>query len=199
MRFVVGPIPSSRVLDAEKECWIPVSESSSQRFAVLALLLSTPFLVASIVVLLGLKAYLKSEPAALATLLACFVTTVPLHELLHALAYPNGLRSPYLVIGVWPRRGLCYVLYDSPLPRNRILFMLSLPFVLLTVLLAMAGFLASTEWRRILTLVLLVHTAICTGDFITFVRLVMQVPSDALVHNSGWRTYWKSMPKPIAS
>jgi hypothetical protein len=48
-------------------------------------------------------------------------------------------------------------------------------------------------------LAILVHTAVCTGDFATFVRLIKQVPVNSLVHNDGWKTYWNSPPSAMAS
>jgi high-affinity nickel permease len=51
MRFVVGSIPDSRTLDAEETGWTPLNETSAERFAGMAAMLSLPFLAAALMVL----------------------------------------------------------------------------------------------------------------------------------------------------
>ena len=199
MRLVLGPIPPSRVLSPQEEGWTPLREPTSGVFTSQVLLLSLPFLVLALGMLPELKGYVRTQPVALYALVAFFALMTPMHEVVHALAYPGGLGSKNLVIGAWMRRGLCYVVYDSPLPRNRILIMLSAPFVVLSFFLVAVAGVAPSVWRLIALLVLLVHTAVCTGDFLTFVRLIKQVPTHALVHNDGWKTYWKAPPERMAS
>src|SRR5690606_1337519 len=123
------------------------------------LLLAVPLLGLALGVLSQLRAYLHTHPAATAVLVCCFVVITPVHELIHAIAYPGGLRSQRLVMGVWLRRGLAYVVYDAPLPRNRVLIMLLAPFVTLTTMLGIAAVVTPPPWRLMTLLVLLVHTA----------------------------------------
>ncbi len=199
MRFVFGPIPPSRVLRPQDEGWSSLREPTSNVFVIQVLLLSLPFLVAAFAILLGLKVYLRTQPLALSSLVIFFAFMIPMHEAIHALAYPGGLRSNHLVVGAWMRRGLCYVVYDSPVSRNRVLIMLSAPFVVLSFILVVVAVFASLEWSFIAILALLVHTAVCTGDFATFLRLLKQVPKNSTVHNDGWKTYWKLVPQSTAS
>ena len=199
MRLVLGPIPPSRVLSPQNEGWTPLREPTSRVFVIQVLLLSLPFLVAAFAILPGLKGHVRTQPLVLSALVSCFVLMIPVHEAIHALMYPGGLRSKNLVMGAWMRRGLFYVIYDSPVSRNRMLIMLCAPLIVLSSLLAAVAVFAPSEWRFIAILTLLVHTAVCTGDFATFVRLTTQVPKFSLVHNDGWTTYWKSVPRPMAS
>ncbi len=199
MRLVYGPIPPSRVLSPEDEGWTPLCEPPSGVFVIQVLLLSLPFLVPAVGILPELKGCLRTQPLVLPVLVSFFALMTPVHEIIHASVYPGGLCSKHLVMGAWMRRGLCYVVYDSPVSRNRILIMLSAPFIALSSLLAVMAVFAPSGWRLVGILALLVHTAVCTGDFATFVRLIRQTPKDALVHNDGWTTYWKSAPQRMAS
>lgn len=153
MRFVCRPIPPSRVLDAEEEGWTPLAEPSSQRFASIAMALAVPLNVPAVMVLLNIKSVLRAEPAMLLALASCLVAMVPLHEMLHAVAYPGWLRSRHLVVGIWPHRVFAYVVYDSPLPRNRVLLMILTPFVLLSVIPAFGLTLLSPAWGGVVLLV----------------------------------------------
>lgn len=194
MRLVLGPIPPSRVLSPEDEGWAPLREPSSGVFVIEALLLSIPLLVSAYAMLLEIKGFLRSQPLGLATLVLFFVLMIPVHETIHAFMYPCSLGSKHLFMGVWMRRGLCYVVYDSPVSRNRILTVLSAPFIVVSSVFAIAAVFVPSEWRLVVIFYFLVHSAVCTGDFATYVLLIKQVPKNSLVHNDGWKTYWKSLP-----
>ena len=198
MRFILGPIPPSHVLSPREEGWTPLREPTSGVFVAQVLLLSLPFLVLALFILPELEGYARTQPLPFYALVTFFVFMTPMHEAIHALVYPGGLRSKHLVVGVWMRRGMCYVVYDTPLPRNRILLMLSAPFVVMSFFLVVIACLAPSAWRPVALLLLFVHTAVCTGDFLTFVRLFRQAPTHALVHNDGWKTYWKLTSQRLA-
>jgi hypothetical protein len=194
MRFVCGPIPASRVLDPEEERWVPLRGWGAGRLAVAAVLLGLPFLIAAVILLETMKGEVrglfKDQPLAGGVYLLALLAMVPVHELIHALAYGQGIRSPHLIVGFWPSRGLCYAIYDSPMPRNRVLGVLAAPFLTLSILpLLFLPWLQGAPWGLVLTYSLL-HAAMCGGDLIVLLGLVSQVPRMAFVHNNGWRTYW---------
>jgi FtsH-binding integral membrane protein len=201
MRFHYGtPLPS-RTFDAAAAGWSPLtSRAASHHYTWIALTLGLPFLIAATVVLLKnagqWRAFLDGHPWAWVVFVGSLLLLVPLHEFVHALAYRCGLRSPHLILGVWPQRGVVYVLYDSPLPRRRVLFMLASPFVALTAFFGAVVMLAPAEVKSMGVFFLLAHTSACSGDFITFYRIWTRVPSGALVHNQGSDTYWA---RPVSS
>ncbi|MBT3377999.1 MAG: DUF3267 domain-containing protein [Lentisphaerae bacterium] len=199
MRLVLGPIPRSRVLSPGDEGWTPLREPTSRVFVMQVLLLSLPFLLPAFAILPELRGCLRTRPLAISAYVSFLALMIPVHEAIHASVYPGGLGSEHLVMGAWMRRGLCYVVYDSPVSRNRVLVMLSAPFIALSSLLVLVALSAPSEWRLVGILALLIHTAVCAGDFVTFARLVRQVPASSLVHNDGWVTYWKAPPQPMDS
>lgn len=194
MRFVCGPIPPSRVLDPEAEGWSPLRQWSGRRLTVVALLLGLPLMIAAAILVHDMKVEMRElfrgRPLVGAAYLSALIVMVPVHELIHALAYGRGIRSQHVVFGIWPSRGLCYAILDSPMPKGRVLGMVVAPLLVLTAVpLLCLPYLTGAAWIPVLTFALL-HAAICGGDLITFWHLVSQVPSKALVHNSGWQTYW---------
>ena len=198
MRFVWGPIPPGRVLNPQKEHWTPLRELGAGRLAVVGSLLGLPFFIAAVIVLRSMNGQLgglvKTQPLVGGACLLAFLAMMPVHELIHGLAHGQGIRSPHLIIGAWPSRGLCYAIYDSPLPRNRVLGMVVAPFLVLSILpLVCMPWLQGAAWGLVLIFSLL-HAAMCGGDFIVFWRLVSQVPRNALVHNNGWQTFWSAQP-----
>jgi len=194
MRIVYGPIPASDTLRHPDDGWTPLRESTPARFTVAAILLTIPLMVPALLLLHAarpeIRAFFADHPVALVGFLLVLVAVVPVHEAIHALAYFQGVRSPNLIIGFWPRGGMCYVLYDAPLPRNRVLFMSAAPFLALSL-----APLFCVPWmdgapRALLVLFVLLHTTLCGGDFLVLWRLMRQIPRRAWVQNNGWQTYW---------
>jgi hypothetical protein len=163
----------------------------------MAVLLGVPFLIMAIMVLSTMRhevrELFRTAPLLRGIYLLALILIIPVHEFVHALAYGQGLGSPHLIVGFWPRHGLAYAIFDSPLPRNRVLGMLVAPFLTLSVLpLLCLPWLQGVPWALVLVFSLL-HAASCGGDVIVLVQLLVQVPSQSLVHNYGWQTYWKAL------
>lgn len=193
MRFINGSPPESRTLDPVAAGWTPLREPG-KGYAVTVALVTSPFLLGAIAILLHndsvWRPLFRAHPWALAGFVMGLLAMVPAHEFIHAVAYGCSLRSPKLLVVCWLRRGLVYVVYDEPLVRDRVLFMLAAPFLIMSGLpLCLLTFI-SAACLPLAGFFCLLHTGLCAGDFATFVRLYMQVPADALIHNQGWKTYW---------
>lgn len=194
MRFVLGPIPPSRVLNPQEEGWTPLREMSPGRLSAVATLLAIPFSLAAAFLVVdrpgGLRGLLREDPLTAEVFLLAVIVMVPVHEFIHALAYGVGVRSPHLILGFWPSRALPYAILDKPMPRGRVLAMSAAPFIVLS-LLPLVGLLWLDDTARGLVLAFCsLHTALCGGDAITFSRLWSQVPRQGFIHNYGWQTYW---------
>lgn len=198
MRFICGPIPPSQAFDPKEKGWRPLDDADpgARRFATIGSLMTVPFIAAAAWVVLGshseVRAFLRSSPLHLAEFLVLLAVLVPVHEFIHAVAYLKGMRSPRLIMGAWMRRGMFYVIYDAPMPRHRVLLMSAMPFLLLSVLPAIC--LPWLELRHELLalgwFLVLLHTGLCTFDFLASWRLFFRVPRGAWIHNNGWTTYW---------
>lgn len=194
MRIQYGHPQPSRTFDPAAAGWTPLSGQDSRRFVFIALLLSLPGIVAASVMTFqwapAWKVLLSAHAWGFPAFVLALLLLVPVHEFIHALAYRCGLRSPDLVLGLWPQRGLVYVLYDAPLPRRRVLAMLAAPFLLLTVLpLSLLG-LVPAEARSLAAFFIVIHASACSGDVLTLVRLWTQAPPDSLIHNQRDVTFW---------
>ncbi|MDZ4405374.1 DUF3267 domain-containing protein [Prosthecobacter sp.] len=200
MRFINGPIPESRTFDPVTAGWTPLRTPDARRFVVVALLCTVPFLLAATGFFLdegpAWRALFRRQPWSLPGFLMLLAALVPVHELIHALAYGCGLRSPNLVVGFWRQRGIPYVLCDEPLPRRRVLWMLAAPFCGLTLLPLLAVPWLSGAWLSGVLFFSLLHAALCVGDAAACLRLLRQAPADARIHNQGWQTYW-AVPKDV--
>jgi hypothetical protein len=115
---------------------------------------------------------------------------IAVHELLHAICYPGGLRTNQTTVGVWPARLLFYATYLGPMSRNRYLWVYACPFVVLTLLpLIAAAVLRAAPVA--LAAVSILNGFFACGDQTCMAMLAWQIPSIAIVRNRGWETWWK--------
>jgi hypothetical protein len=180
--------------------WTPLREPGAKSYSTMAVAMSLPFVLGAFLLLLHnreiWRPLLRAHHWELAGFVLLLLILVPLHEGVHAIAYGCGLRSPHLIAGCWWRRGLAYVLYDAPLPRRRVLIMMVAPFFVLTICPLLALSLASAAGQSFILFFAILHAAICTGDFNTFVRLLHSTPPRAWIHNQGWTTCWRADYQP---
>jgi hypothetical protein len=198
MRISIGQPQPSRTFDPVAAGWTPLTTCGSIRYVWIALALGLPFMFGAVAIVLWFahdwRTLFDTHPWGLPVFLAALLLLVPVHEFIHALAYRCGLRSPHLILGLWPQRGIAYVLYDFPLPRRRVLFMLAAPFMVLSVLFLGLLVVLPTGLASMAAYFFLTHTSVSGGDALTFFRLWRRVPPEALIHNQGSTTYWSANP-----
>ncbi len=192
MKLHVGPIPPGNDFDpaAAGSPWRRLAEPSPTRFALQAIVLSGPLVALSVVLLFGSAETLRADPPMLVAFLLFLAAMIPVHELIHGLAFPGSLASPDMVFGIWLSRGVCYVAYDAPVPRDRLLLVLAMPFIVFTTTLIGLVPVVDPPRRPILALMFTIHTATCVGDWLTFLRVAKQVPRNTQLRNHGWHTWW---------
>ena len=188
MRFIWGSIPPSRTLDARAAGWNQLRSVAPQWAMAQA--------AAGMVLCLAVAGWALKQAADhlpvgwFLVLLVSPAMLVPIHELLHAVGYGVDPRSSHLLTGIWPSHGVWFVLWDSPLRRNRVLLMLVAPLLALTVVPALLAVLLEDGARWTLAYLAAMHATLGVGDLLTFGRILRQVPTGGWVHNSGWETFW---------
>lgn len=138
----------------------------------------------------GERVEMTVEADRLAHVLGFFVLLVSLHELLHAVTFPESLSSRNVVMGIWPRALLFYAHYVGELSRERFLFTLICPFAAIsigTLLLALIDPARSGLWL----FAGLVNALSSSMDLAGFLLAAVQLPHGARVRNQGRFTYWK--------
>lgn len=194
MRFIWGPIPSSKYFDPEAARWSLLKSPPVERAV-----LQAGFGMAPCLVMAGLALQRAADDLQVTTFLIILLlpaVLVLVHELAHLVGYLVDPRSPHLLTGIWPAHGIWYVVYDAPLPRGRVLLMLAAPFVALSVPLGLAATCIGGSYGWGLAYLALMHAALCVGDFASFLRVARQVPHGGFVHNNGWCTYWSPTRPP---
>lgn len=206
MRFCIGIPPVNDDFQPEREGWTKFREPTMFVFWLYALPVAALSLLGLVVAIgsvgdTSAKIVINTHDVTTAQLALVAVLTVlgffavlVCHEAVHLLMHPKQGRSRDSIVGVWPRAVVFYASYEGEISRNRFLVMVGSPFVLLSVCPVLLFWLTGRVifW---LVFVALVNGIGSCFDLLVIGMVLAQVPSNALIRNKGWLTYWK----PIAA
>lgn len=192
MKFILGKMPQNPEFKPEDQGWIPLDEPGSikiQLFAIpvtvlVALTIQLGFWLVGVDV--SPLSKLKNIPIALVIVLGI----IPMHELLHFFCLPNFGLNRKSIIGFWPSRLVPYVYYNGALPRNRYILILVCPFVVISVIPLLSS-VFKPDLPILIVAVSYLNSLFCGGDLMGLLLLVRQVPSNTLVRNNGYHTFWQ--------
>ncbi len=125
-----------------------------------------------------------------------FLTIIIIHELIHAIGYPDRGLSRKTIIGFRPDLLMAYAHHYSPISRNRLLFVTILPFFILSLLPLVifvifgSGFLGQILSTGLL-FVSLMNGVLSAGDLLGAIMVFRQIPPSAVIRFSGGKVYWK--------
>jgi len=196
MRFKIGRIPETAEAPAE-DGWLKLREPPMWVTRLISLPLSLVLaLIAALFVIRLTK--ISSEGLTGGVLIAVYVGTIAMHELIHASINPDRGLSDRTTLGFWPTRLVFFVYYEgSRSKRNHMLCLLA-PFLLLSVLLLLAShYLGWNSW--ILGAVIILNAAASSADVLNFFITMFGVPNSSQLHNRGWTTYWRATGSTVSS
>ncbi len=218
MRFHFGIPPEDETFNPQTEGWLPIREPEPRVLTLIAIPVAIGlFLLWGILCFLAfpyelfvpkiipisekviqiqmpfVESILETSIWPFFTILILFI---PIHELIHTLCFPDRGLSARTLIGLWPSRGFFYAHYEGPMWRNRFLFVLVTPYIVLSLMpLALIAGLRFLGWLPEIMLNLawlsLVNSLGAAGDMIGVWLVLSQITRAASVRNKGWRTYWK--------
>jgi Putative zincin peptidase len=219
MRFHFGVPPEDETFDPQAEGWLPIREPVPRVLMLIAIPVAIGlfllwgvlcFLVFPVeqfvpeIIPISEKVIQIQIPIVASILetsiwpfLTILILFIPIHELIHALCFPDRGLSSRTFIGVWPSRGFFYAHYEGSMPRNRFLLVLAAPFIALSLMpITLIAGLRFLGWLPEIMLSLawlsLVNSLGAAGDLIGVWRVSSRIPRAAMVRNKGWKTYWKS-------
>lgn len=77
---------------------------------------------------------------------------IPIHEVVHALAFPDSLTSDKVILGYYPKGNVFFAHYDGEMTRNRFILTLVYPFLVISVLPLIIGAVVNFKSPLILSL-----------------------------------------------
>lgn len=191
MRFILNKFPEDESFLPD-QTWTPLKEPSNLWIVQLQAL---PFLIVNgIAMVLFMRLIGISFELNTASMLISFLIFMPIHELIHALFFPENLWSKNVFFGFTFKGFAPFTAYIGEMKRNTFIKVLLAPFVIITLL----GFLYLIILGRneliehIIVFNALGACADCLGVFL----MLRQVPKYAIVRNKKIRTYWKNKQTP---
>jgi hypothetical protein len=128
-----------------------------------------------------------------------FFLCIPVHELLHAVLYPDFGRSDSTVLFVAWRKLQFGVYYEGCISRTRWLAMRLFPILGLTILPLIAWLAAidglTTSLETFLMVLVITNSVGSGGDLVAALIVLLQVPATGMLNFYRGRAYW--MPEKV--
>jgi hypothetical protein len=187
MRFIFNKFPDDDRFQPD-EGWIPLKEASNLWLVQLQAL---PFMVLNVILMLffmriiGYKFELNTT-----TMLISFLVFLPIHEIIHALFFPESIFSKNVYLGFTFKGFAPFAAYTGEMKRQTFIRVLLAPLTIIT-LLGLSYLLVFGRNELIMHIVVfnaLGASADCLGVFL----ILNQVPKYATLRNKQIKTYWKN-------
>lgn len=197
VKFCYVDFPKNADFNPEKEGWKKLKEPN----IILTQLVAMPigamlfFAINYLMILLteyrGLTEYFEKFNIK-TSLLACLII-IPLHELLHAVMFPKGLKSNDTVIGFYPKGVAFYAYCSGDIPRSKYLMSSFSPLVFLSIL--PIFIMHFTGYNMLMFNICILNAVSACADMFGVILIMCQVPGATILKNNGSRTYWKELQK----
>lgn len=187
MRFILNKFPDDANFHPDED-WIPLKESTDLWIIQLQ---AIPFMVINLVVVIFLMRLIGiSFDFKPTTMFISFLIFLPIHELIHALFFPENLFSKNVFFGFTVKGFAPFAAYIGEMKRNTFIKVLLAPFIIISLLgliyLKIYG--SNNLMEHIVVFNALGACADCLGVFL----ILNQVPNHAILRNKEIRTYWRT-------
>ena len=117
------------------------------------------------------------------------IIIIVVHELVHALCFPEGLRSEHVGFG-FHKSGAFFAFYTEALTRTRMILTMVAPFLLFTIVPWLLIIILNKN-IPLLMMALLYHTFLASGDLVGLFLIIKNTPRGSVLKNKGYYTYYK--------
>ncbi len=202
MRLQIGDVPSAGQPSPEIDGFIRIAGPSSRSAHFTAALVGIALLTVLLALIIGAALLapdpfgdpFADEPAPWAVIAVTLVLAVPVHELLHALFYPDGGFSRATFFVIWPRKLRFGVYFEGQMTRRRWLVMRLAPVVILSIaptflMMAVRGVARSYAVETALAILILINALGSGGDVLGAAWVLRNVPAGATLAFRGGKAY----------
>jgi len=178
LRFVYGEVPKNT--DFSFEGFISLDEPDKSRFMMIAGLVQVAlwslFLFAWIMFDSNVTNHFSQT--SLIEYVFIVLIIIPVHELFHTMIYPLKNHAK-IVLGLWPKMGVLYAIYEGKLTRDRWLLVYVMPLMLISVVpFVFAIYFDVHSWFVIASIL---NAGFAAGDVVAIVMILHQVPKRAVI------------------
>ncbi|MEX1307969.1 MAG: DUF3267 domain-containing protein [Eubacteriales bacterium] len=202
MRFLINEFPNMD-FEPEKEGYTRMKEPSMEKLLLIAFpvglfVCCVLFFLAQVFTQTQLKIFYfldigLPEIAEIILFIVGFVVfnvlITVLHEGVHALFFPEGIRSERVGFG-FHKTGAFFAFYTEALSKNRMIITMLMPFVLFTLLPWLLVIILDCN-IPLLMMALLYHAFLASGDLVGLYLVIKNTPRNSVLKNKGYYTYYK--------
>ncbi|BAQ13261.1 metalloprotease family protein [Clostridium botulinum] len=114
-----------------------------------------------------------------------FIIIMPVHEILHSLAFPNFKQT---IFGFIPKGLVSYSFFKGQISRKGLIIFLIFPFIILTIL-PTIGLSFIRIKNNFIYVIIIINAVASYVDILTISVLLLQVPKSTCIKNIGNKTY----------
>lgn len=187
LKFIKSEMPLSEEFDPTQGNWIKAKEPSQDKY----LLYSVPIAIITCVIMwiVGITLFKQSRVFSFIYFIISFILIIPIHETIHALVFPESIKSDNVIFGMWLEKGIFYAYYEGEMSKKRFILCLLMPLMILSVLpIILMYFLG---WNKFVFNFAQLNAFLSCGDILGFFIMAFNLPKGVIVRNKGWETYYR--------
>lgn len=199
MKFIISDrLPENSEFMPEQENWNSLKEPKnifSSLFLSLPIGIAAAGLIFLLARLLGLNTELDYRTKIFifdikALLFLSIILVIPIHELIHALFFPESLSSSKVLFGYIPKAMTFYAYYDGEIKKSRFIISLLAPVVVISFIPLLLLFAINFDAPFIIYISAL-NALLSCADILGAIIILCQVPNGTVIKNKGIKSYWK--------
>ncbi len=190
MNFIIGKMPEKPNFDPKSEGWTPIKTPSIWTTQLLGLTIGLLFSFIIGILWYFLAPLDNFEKEIGFSVFAWMVGVMILHELVHATLHPGYGLSSKSYLGFWPSKLVLFAYYDGFITKKRYLILVIAPFVVISVV-PLVFCIAVRHNSSVAFILSIANTMFASIDLLMFFLILFGAPSNSLVQNNGWKTYFK--------
>lgn len=188
MKFIYNKFPDDiDFVPDEDTSWTPLKETDNLWIAQLQSLPFMFFNMAFVIAIMWLMGFPFEFNGKL--MLLSFLIFMPIHEIIHALFFPESLKSNNIYLGVYIKTFALFAAYIGEMPRNRFILTLAAPLIIITI--AGLVLLIFTDGNSLVQHIIVFNVMGACVDCLGIYLVLKQIPKEAMVKNKKIRTYWR--------
>lgn len=185
MRFIYNKFPNDETFQPD-ETWTPLKEPTD---LIEVQIKAIPFFIINFLVvqllfwIMGLHFNFE-----MSLLLVAFLIVTPIHELLHALFFPENLLSKNIYFGAILKSGAFFAFYTGEMKRNTFIKVLLAPLAIISI--AGVAYLLTFGHNSLVEHIVLFNAFGASVDCLGTYLVLRQIPRKAYVRNKEIKSYW---------
>lgn len=117
------------------------------------------------------------------------IIMIVIHELIHALCFPEKLKSDWVVFGAYPVRMMFYASYEGIMTVKQMKICLVMPLLVITLVGTIMLYVV--PYDELICNIIFLNAIGSAFDIMSLKKLIKELPKGSKIRNKGMQTYWQ--------